>query len=127
MSKSSLRSTLRRNLPKKKSALRAKHTVKQHLGTGGNWFSNQLEYQRSLVFASETKILSIVIYCRGHSLVLMLWNETDTLQREIKPLHSYEIWGFFFFFFCKRVTLFLLKTKLLGLMTCDNMPWYYTS
>lgn len=68
MSKPSLRSTLRCTVPKK-SALRAKHTVKQHLGTWGNWFSNQLEYQRSLVFASETKILSIVIYCRGHSLV----------------------------------------------------------
>lgn len=29
----------------KKSVLRAKHTVKQHLGMGGNLFSNQLEYK----------------------------------------------------------------------------------
>lgn len=53
----------------KKSALRAKHIVKPHLGMGGNLFSNQLEYQISLVFALETKILSTVIYCRGHSFV----------------------------------------------------------
>lgn len=53
----------------KKSALRAKHTVKQHLGMGGNLFSSQLEYQISLVFASETKILNTVIYCRRHSFV----------------------------------------------------------
>lgn len=68
MSKSSLNSTLRCTLPKKKSALTAKHTVKQHVGMGGNWFSNQLRVS-SLVFASETKILGTVIYCRGHSLV----------------------------------------------------------
>lgn len=44
-------STYVKNLPKaytlrctsqKKSALRAKHTVKHHLGMGENWFLNQL-------------------------------------------------------------------------------------
>lgn len=61
-----------------KSALRAKHTVKQLLRMEGNLFSNQLEYQISLVFASETKILSTVIYCRGHSFVFEYY--------EIKPI-----------------------------------------
>lgn len=40
--------------------LRAQRTVKQHLGMGGNLFSNHSDYQISLVFASETKILSTV-------------------------------------------------------------------
>lgn len=47
-------------LKKKRSMLRAQRTVKQHLGMGGNLFSNHSDYQISLVFASETKILSTV-------------------------------------------------------------------
>lgn len=69
MSRSSLKSTVRDTLPKK-SALGAKYTVNHHFGMGRN--SNQLKYQIVLVFASESKILNTVIYCRGHSFVL--WN-----------------------------------------------------
>lgn len=41
----------------KKSALRAKHTVKHHLGMGDNWFLNQLEYQINLVLLQKQGFL----------------------------------------------------------------------
>ena len=41
MSKSSLKSTLRHTLQKKKSALGAKYKIKHRFGTGGNSFSYQ--------------------------------------------------------------------------------------